>query len=176
MSAKISALLRATLPRYEAKPAVEEPAVVEVDDEVVELPKLIVTGDRPPIFTEREVQTKTGMAELVRKRYPGASFKGQPDQCPNYARLMYADDERRLRLDDLKTTAAVFKKQWPTGDAFQRFGVSLHEEAQMSRLRYIWPNHLLSRQSGNTPWASPRRSEESVVLSWSTKRSGQVRS
>ena len=96
MSAKISALLRATLPRYEAKPAVEEPAVVEVDDEVVELPKLIVTGDRPPIFSEREVQTKTGMAELVRKRYPGASFKGQPDQCPNYARLMYADDERRL--------------------------------------------------------------------------------
>ena len=44
MSAKISALLRATLPRYEAKPAVEEPAVVEVDDEVVELPKLIVMG------------------------------------------------------------------------------------------------------------------------------------
>ena len=145
MSAKISALLRATLPRYEAKPAVEEPAVVEVDDEVVELPKLIVTGDRPPIFTEREVQTKTGMAELVRKRYPGASFKGQPEQCPNYARLMYADDERRLRLDDLKTTAAIFKKV--SGAAG---GDDLADEATATFLRrHDWATESLDRSANN---------------------------
>lgn len=145
MSAEIFALLRATLPKYEARSAVEVPAVVEVDDEVVELPKLIVTGDRPPIFSEREVQTKTGMAELLRKRYPGASFKGQPEQCPNYARLMYADDERRLRLDDLKTTAAAFHKV-----SAQAGDDDLDKEISATFLRrHDWATESLDKSANN---------------------------
>jgi hypothetical protein len=76
------------------------PAQVEAwsNTEVIRLPKFVVRRPEDPVFDERDIFTKGGFDALLVKRFPGASFQGQPAAMDNYAQLMYADEVRLERL------------------------------------------------------------------------------
>jgi hypothetical protein len=83
------------------------------NNDVILLPKLIVRPLETPLLGEHEILTKKGLDDLLLKRYPGASLKGQPDALDNYARLMYADDVRLDRVNHYQEQASILRD---TGD------------------------------------------------------------
>jgi hypothetical protein len=108
VSSSISAAITAGLPKYNPRAVDEKPSVSS--DGVVQLPKFFVYTDKVPAFSERALYSKAGFAELLRKKYPGASVRGQdPDRIdgnvPNYAALMYAEDKRLSQLKHFKDFA-----------------------------------------------------------------------
>jgi hypothetical protein len=82
-------------------------------DDIILLPKLVVRPPDAPVLGEREVYTQKSLDELLLKRFPGASFKGQPAELDNYARLMARDEVRLARLNQLKEVVNVLQA---TGD------------------------------------------------------------
>jgi hypothetical protein len=81
-------------------PLSESPKSAE--EGVVQLPQVMVYAPKL-VLPETEVTGKWGLEQLLRSRYPGASFKGQdPDQSmlPNYAALMYRDDKRLAAMEE----------------------------------------------------------------------------
>jgi hypothetical protein len=88
--------------------------VVRSTDEIILLPKMVVREPNAPVFNEREIYTQRGMDELLRKRFPGAAFKGQPRQVDNYAMLMYEDEKRYDALTRYQGLADLLKA---SGDA-----------------------------------------------------------
>lgn len=98
LSGKLSSELRAGLPSYHAleRPPVIAPSAAASDSRVLVLPKLEVSGARV-LPDSRALTSKQGMEMFLRKRYRGASFKGQDpyhSHMANYAALQYQDDER----------------------------------------------------------------------------------
>ncbi|WP_221029487.1 hypothetical protein [Actomonas aquatica] len=120
LSSEISDALTASLPKYNppAKPAEGTDADATAADTdpwadlpkpkngIVRLPRVVVEGNRPPIFSEREIHTRQGLADLAVKRY----FKSDTLLALNrftlplvgmgkeaFAMLLYDQDER-LRL------------------------------------------------------------------------------
>ena len=109
ISSQLFAEIRLSLPTYTVpEPKKPEPAAPETGDAVV-LQKMVIFGSRPAKLSERDFATKSGLSDLLFKRYPGASIRGQ-DPCfmgkaPNYAALMFADDERLEHIATLERTA-----------------------------------------------------------------------
>lgn len=73
LSPALSEALSAKLPHYAPPPS--EPAKTETDDAdrprntIIRLPRFVVQGDRLPVFTEKSISTKQGLAELASRRY-----------------------------------------------------------------------------------------------------------
>jgi|GEM_PF-602442 len=67
--------ITASLPKYAPPPQKKAAAQIEKLDlpqprnGIIRLPTVVVEGNRPPIFTEREIYTNRGLAELAVKRY-----------------------------------------------------------------------------------------------------------
>jgi len=83
------------------------------------MPKFFVYAEKVPAFSERDLYSKAGFAVLLRKKYPGASVRGQdPDRIennvPNYAALMYAEDKRLNQMKHFKDFADTLLR---VGDA-----------------------------------------------------------
>ena len=113
LSSHLSTLIKESLPAY-TPPAIKtpEPAPPEHSDVVV-LPKMVITGDTPRKFAERELDSKAGRTRLLRQRYPGAVVP--PDShLPNYAALMLAEDERLEHIAELENIAEALQA---TGEA-----------------------------------------------------------
>jgi hypothetical protein len=83
------------------------------ENKVILLPKVVVRGPEIPVFSEREIHTKSGMEDLLLKRFPGASFKDQPAWLDNYALLMYSDEVRLEQMDHYRKLADAIRR---TGD------------------------------------------------------------
>jgi hypothetical protein len=80
-------------------------------DGVIRMPKFVVYA-ATPLLSEPVVIGKSGLALLLRHQYPGASVKGQDpfqSKLPNYAALMYRDDERLARISEFEHLAAALK-------------------------------------------------------------------
>jgi len=80
-------------------------------DGVIPLPRFVVYAPKI-VLMEPAVTGKSGLEQLLRRRYPGASVKGQdPHQSkiPNYAALMYRDDEHLARINEFKHRADALK-------------------------------------------------------------------
>ena len=112
-SSSTSAAITAGLPKYNPCVVSEKPSVSS--DGVVQLPKFFVYTDKVPTFSERDLFSKAGFAELLRKKYPGASVRGQdPDRIegnvPNYAALMYAEDKRLSQLKHVQDFADTLRR------------------------------------------------------------------
>ena len=122
ISSHIATAVRTTLPTYVApvaktpEPVAPEP--VPETNEPVLLEKLTIFGTKVHDFSEQELATKSRLAELLFKRYPGASLRGQDPgfmgKTHNYAALMFADDVRLENIanltriaDDLKATGSL---------------------------------------------------------------------
>ena len=108
ISSSISAAITAELPKYNPSVVSEKPSVSS--DGVVQMPKFFVYTDKVPAFPERDLYSKAGFAELLRKKYPGASVRGQdPDRIegnvPNYGALLYAEDKRLSQLKHFRDIA-----------------------------------------------------------------------
>jgi hypothetical protein len=112
-SEHISAAIRAGVPAYSPVAAPTAPASAPG---TIEMDPFVVEEDEIKAPTEKESQTKDALAQSLRKRYPGASLKGQdPVQSviPNYAATMYRDDERLAKLSHLQGVATSLRA---TGD------------------------------------------------------------
>jgi hypothetical protein len=109
VSSPISAAISAGLPKYKPGPVDEKPTVSP--EGVVQMPKFFVYTEKVPVFSERDLYSKDGFAALLRKKYPGASVRGQdPDRIegsvgPNYAALMYMEDKRLSQMKHFKDFA-----------------------------------------------------------------------
>lgn len=74
VSPKLAEALAERMPRYDPPPPPREPTEEELEraqprNRIIRLPRIIVEGRRPPVFTEREVHTREGLAELAVNRY-----------------------------------------------------------------------------------------------------------
>ena len=125
--------ITASLPRYAPPPkqAPKKPAAeVETEDEaapesaligpdqpknkIIRLPRYIVEGDRPPVFRERDINTKQALAAIAMRRYLSTfdrSFLNRytlpllgisPEAR---AMAMYEEDARLSNISDLKNAA-----------------------------------------------------------------------
>ena len=69
---------------------------------------------KPPVFTERQLYTKKGLAELAMKRQPGLKFGNILGMNEGLALKMYAEQER---LDNLAALADEANATRDHGDA-----------------------------------------------------------
>lgn len=86
---------------------------------IVRLPKYTVQGERPPVFTEREINTKKGMADLAVKRYLSTVGQGlNKFHLPSImgglsnddiAMQMYRDNERIQNNRDMNEKLSLFR-------------------------------------------------------------------
>ena len=112
LSSEVSNALTASLPKFRAKQETapsDSPHPLGLSakpkNKIIRLPRVVVEGNRPPIFLEQEIHTAKGLADLAVKRYFNQTglvlnrftlpFVGIGKEA--YAMLMWQDDER-LRL------------------------------------------------------------------------------
>lgn len=108
--------------KQEEKPD-EEVDLREIDkprNGIVRLPKYVVEGERPPVFTEREINTKKGMADLAIKRYLSTVQQGlNKYHLPSImgglsnediAMQMYRDNERIQNSRDMNEKLSLFRE------------------------------------------------------------------
>ena len=113
ISSPISAAITAGLPKYKPSMVDEKPTVRP--DGVVQMPKFFVFTDKAQTFSERDRYSKEEFAAVLRKRYPGASVRGQdPDRIegtvPNYGALRYAEDQRSSQMKYFKDFADTLRR------------------------------------------------------------------
>ncbi|MCF3650359.1 hypothetical protein [Synoicihabitans lomoniglobus] len=85
----------------------------EPKNQIIRLPRVVVEGTRPPVFTEREVHTDKGLAELAVKRYfteTGLALNsftlplvGMSKEA--YAMMLWKQDERLRLIGELSEEA-----------------------------------------------------------------------
>jgi hypothetical protein len=74
LSPAMSAALAERMPRYNPPPPPREPTAEEIaaaqpKNQIIRLPQVVVEGERPPVFTDRDIHTKQGMAAMAVNRY-----------------------------------------------------------------------------------------------------------
>jgi hypothetical protein len=120
ISTGVASALAASMPKYspppKPNPADEDVDLRDVDkpkNGIIRLPKYTVQEKKPPVFRERDIFNKGGLANLARGRYLSATdrilnrvtlplFGTSPEAR---AMAMYAEDERLNNMADLKDTA-----------------------------------------------------------------------
>jgi hypothetical protein len=139
VSAGLAASIHASLPKYQPPPPApppvaqshKDPAIEEAGEEealpeskpleadqpknkIIRLPRYVVVTDRPPIFSEREIHTRSALAKIAVNRYLSRfdsnvlnrftlPFIGQTPEAR--AMAMYAEDERLQNMSDIKDAA-----------------------------------------------------------------------
>lgn len=117
-SSYLAAMLAAGMPKYSPpKPPPKNPeagvdlrTIDRPKNEIIRLPKFVVHGERPPVFRERDLYTKSGLAELEMSRYGGLNIGPLSPLNAPIAEQMYRDDERLKNIADLKDTAAAMQR------------------------------------------------------------------
>jgi hypothetical protein len=133
-------------PKPEKKPE-DEVDAREVDkpkNGIIRLPKYVVREAKPPIFSEREIHTKQGLAELAIRRY-----LSETDQVLNRfhlpflsasneerAMMMYAEDERLRKMSDTADLANMADKSVPEPGRFVR---KIADETYMREPQFARP-------------------------------------
>jgi hypothetical protein len=119
-SPALAAALAASRPKYnpppKPDPADEDVDLREIDkprNGIIRLPKYTVQEKKPPVFRERDIFTRGGLADLARNRYLSATDRilnrvtlplfGTSSEAR--AMAMYAEDERLNNMSDLTDTA-----------------------------------------------------------------------
>ena len=77
ISSNLASALAQTMPKFQPPPSEEEQAAAKAAEEernrpkngIIRLPTVVVEGERPPVFTEREINTDKGLQEIALKRY-----------------------------------------------------------------------------------------------------------
>jgi hypothetical protein len=111
ISSELANSLAATMPKYDPPKRVEKKAEDDVDlrevdkpkNGIIRLPKVVVEGYRPPIFTERDLARS--LSALAMKRYRGLGVGPLAGLNAPIAVQMYREDERLQNISDLNGTA-----------------------------------------------------------------------
>ena len=80
------------LPRYGDRPVTVVTPKLGDGSEPVRLEPLVIYGEKPPKFTQSQLLTKKGFADLLRKRYHQSAYAGQE----------YKDEKRLQDMADIK--------------------------------------------------------------------------
>ncbi|MSU23811.1 MAG: hypothetical protein EXS32_08310 [Opitutus sp.] len=155
ISPEAAAALAATMPKY-APPPPRPPPTPEEDlpdlretdkprNAIIRLPKYIVQEPKSPIFRERDINTKQGLANIAMRRY-----LSEADRALNRFRLplfglsnaeralaMYAEDERLKNMADLADNTNMVMRSDPAA------GAKVKEAAQNTYQR--WSDFSYSR-------------------------------
>lgn len=125
ISPEVAAQLSAAAPKY--TPAAPKPPPPPEEDEtdlrdvdkprngIIRLPKYVVTQPRPPVLSERAVNTKKGLADLAMQRYFGEGYRALNSftvplfgtSAEQRAMAMYEEDERLKNMADLSEDARM---------------------------------------------------------------------
>ncbi len=133
-------LLRAALPKSafvkppEKKPVPNPPPLGETEkppEEVLQLKKFVVREARPPIFTERDLNTPQGLQAIAMRRYfpemdralnrfmlplfAPISTKGTSNEVR--AMTMYEDEERLKNMSEVSDRTNMVKNSLPAAGA-----------------------------------------------------------
>ena len=112
-----------------AKKAEEEAADLRDTDKpkngIVRLEKYVVREERPPIFTERQINTKKGLTALAMRRYISDADRALNrwtlplfgSSAESRALFMYGEDERLKNMSDLADNANMIMKSDSTAGA-----------------------------------------------------------
>lgn len=118
VSDNLAAALADTMPAYnppapEPEKSEEEIAEYERKNNIIRLPQVVVEGERPPIFTEREVNTDKGLEQIAVQRYFGGAAQamntvaipivGKSNEA--LAMEMWEEDERLRQMKDFNDRA-----------------------------------------------------------------------
>jgi hypothetical protein len=123
ISSEVAASLAAAMPKYNPpkpapppKPVEEQPDLREVDkpkNTIIRLPNYVVREAKPPVFRERDINTKAGMANIAMKKYGTEASRalnrftiplfGQSQE--DRALAQYAEDERLKTITELNDAA-----------------------------------------------------------------------
>ena len=133
LSPELNARLAERMPRYNPPPPPSEPTPEEVEaaqpkNQIIRLPEVVVRESRPPVFTDRELHTKQGLAELAMNRYLSELDRGLNrwtiplfGQSPEQRALaQYAEDERLRNLNRATERANLIEAS-EGADAAQAF-------------------------------------------------------
>jgi hypothetical protein len=125
ISSDVAAQLSAAAPKFTPAapkppptPEEEQPDARDVDkpkNGIIRLPKYIVTQPRPPVLSERAVNTKEGLADLAMKRYLTEGYRALNSftlpffgtSPENRAMTMYEEDERLKNMASLSEDARL---------------------------------------------------------------------
>jgi hypothetical protein len=143
MSPELAATLTAGI-KYEAPPAekkkeeevaaavteAEETDLRETDkprNTIIRLPKYVIQGERPPVFTERDLHTQKGLADLAVKRYLSAAHQSLNKyhlphimggmSSEDLAMMMYLEDERLRNMQDVNDKVYLYRTTGDTEEA-----------------------------------------------------------
>lgn len=112
ISDNLASTLAASMPKFnpppKPKPEDEDVDAREVDkpkNGIIRLPKYTVQEKRPPVFTQKDLLTSTGRADLALRRHAGLGFGPLAFlNRPIGAEMLY-EEERLGNISDLKDTA-----------------------------------------------------------------------
>ena len=110
-----------------APPAPPAPKTAEEEEAdapkngIVRLPEYVVQGERPPVFRERDVNTKKGLGEIAVKRFFGEAGKAlnayhlplfgmSKDQ---YALMLYEQEERLKNMKEASDKVSLLRESDP---------------------------------------------------------------
>lgn len=124
ISSGLAASLAATMPKYapppEPKPKTpEEEEADKPRNQIIRLPQVVVEGDRPPVFTERQLYTQAELARLAARRYLSELDRGVLNRytVPLFgqtaeARAMsiYEDEERQRNIASANQAVYLLKQ------------------------------------------------------------------
>lgn len=134
ISSDLANQLAASMPKYNPpKPKESEPEKAPAEaapeeqpkNQIIRLPRVVVEGQRPPVFKENEVHTEKGLADLAVKRYfneTGLALNrfrlpliGMTKE--QYAMMLYEEDERLRRLGEAKDNISILRQTDPDAAA-----------------------------------------------------------
>lgn len=135
ISSSLASTIQASLPKYQPPPpppppepdehvelaspdgateGMEAEAVDQPKNKIIRLPRYVVEADRPPVFKESEIHTKSGLGKLAAARYLSSLDRNvlnrftlpiigiTPEQR---ALMMYQEDERLQNISDINNSA-----------------------------------------------------------------------
>jgi hypothetical protein len=115
-------------PKPPPKPS-EEKDLRDVDkpkNQIIRLPSYVVRAPKPPVFTESQILTDQGLANLAMQRYVGFDPSKMPFglaatmsrlMFQSYADQMYRDDQRQQAISNESDTAAAFQRVGDTSES-----------------------------------------------------------
>lgn len=107
----------------EPEPAIDPNDADQPANGIIRLPSYIVTEQKPPVFRERDINTKKGLGELAVNRYFSETAKalnkytlpfiGMSSEA--YATTMWEEDERLRNMEDAKQKISILRETDPVG-------------------------------------------------------------
>lgn len=106
-----------------AEPKAPEPVEEEPKNGIVRLPSYIVEGYRPPVFSERDINTNKGLSDVAVRRYLGEvgtalnsfslPFFGMSKE--QYAMMRYEEEERLRNMKETNESIYLLRQTDPVG-------------------------------------------------------------